>query len=101
MPTKPENITFDEAILILSRIFYSICDTTLSKKGTTIVIYAGIVNRECERLKLNELTADNFKYLTFVQGLMAESDLEIQSHILSKLEANSKLTLQAVAEEYE
>ena len=54
---------------------------------------AGTFNRESNRFKLNELTADNFKCLIFVQGLTAERDLEIRSRISSKLEADSKLTL--------
>ena len=48
-----------------------------------------------------DLIADNFKCLIFVQGLTAESYLEIKSCILLKLEVNLKLTLQVVAEECE
>ena len=61
----------------------------------------GIVNRECERFKLNEWIADNFKCLISVQKLTAERDSDIRSRILLKLETESKLTLQAVAEECE
>ena len=57
----------------------------MKKANDNYVTYAGIVNRECKRFKLNELTADNFKWFIVVQGLMAERNLEIRSHILSEL----------------
>ena len=52
-----------------------------------------IVCEECE------LTLDMFKCLIFVQGLTVPKDTEIRSHLLSKLEQDSKLTLQNNTEE--
>ena len=63
------------------------------------VIYVGVVNQECEKFKLNELTSDSFKCLIFIQGLNSNKDAEIRSRILTKLEMDSKLTLQKIAEE--
>ena len=106
LPKKSGNITFDETVLILSRIF-SVKSSLLhmqylmKKENDDYFTYTDIVNRECKRFKLNGLKADNFKCLMFVQGLTAERDSEIQSCILSNLEADLKLRLQAVAEEYE
>ena len=62
---------------------------------------AGVVNRDCEKFKLNELICDTFKCLVFVQGLTSNKDTEIRSRILTKLEMDSKLTLQKIAEEYQ
>ena len=61
----------------------------MKKANDDYVSYTGNVNRECERFKRNELTADIFKYLIFVQGFTAESQSEIMSPILSELEADS------------
>ena len=73
----------------------------MKKANNNYITYVGIVNWKYERFKLNELTVDNFKYLTFVKGLTTERDLEIRFPILSKLEADSKLMLQMIAEEFE
>ena len=63
------------------------------------VTHAGVTNRECMKLKLNELTSDSFKSLIFVQGLASNKDAEMTFIILTKLEMDSKLTLQKIAEE--
>ena len=53
----------------------------MKKTNDNHVTYAGIVNRECNRFKLNELTADDFKCLIFIRELTAERDSEIRSGI--------------------
>ena len=58
------------------------------------VIFAGVVNQECEKL-----TSDSCKYLIFIHALTSNKDAEIRSRILTKLEMDSKLTLQKIAEE--
>ena len=55
------------------------CLNLMKKANDDYVTYAGVVNGECERFKLNELTADNLKCSIFVQGLMTERDSEIRS----------------------
>ena len=45
---------------------------------------AGVVNREWEKFKLNELTPNLFKSLTFVLCLTTKKDAEIRSKILAK-----------------
>ena len=64
-------------------------------------IFAGIVNRECERFELKELNHDMFKYLIFVQGLTAPENGENRGRILSKLEQNPKISLQIATEKCE
>ena len=57
------------------------------------------MNRESVKFKFSELTSDIFKCLIFVQGLTAPKGTEIRSRRLLKLEQDSKLPLQNIAEE--
>ena len=61
--------------------------------------FASIVNKNCDDFKLGKLSADNFKYLIFTQGLVLAKDAEIRCRILSKLENKPNLTLQKLAED--
>lgn len=58
-----------------------------------------VVNRDCEKFKLNELSLDIFDYVMFVKGLIASKDANIRSRILTKLEQDQNLTGQEVADE--
>ncbi|RTG83726.1 uncharacterized protein DC041_0011215, partial [Schistosoma bovis] len=58
--------------------------------------YAGKVNRECERFKINEITADQFKYLIFICGLKNPEDSEICIRILTLIEQEPSMTSQMV-----
>ena len=107
---NPGAILFKEIVLILKKniqgekfsIKHNMAVLKPDKKsGEDYSSFAGIVNRECERFKLKELTPDMFKCLIFVQGLTAPEDGEIRTRILSKLEQNPKISLQMVAEECE
>ena len=59
-----------------------------------------VVNRQCEKFKLSELSTDMFKCPVFVQGFMVNKDAEIQVQILTRLEQDTNLTLQKVAKDY-
>ena len=61
--------------------------------------FASVVNKTCDDFKLGELSADNFKYLIFAQGLVLAKDAEIKCRVLSKLENETDLTLQKLAED--
>ena len=52
-------------------------------------------------LKTSELTlsANNFKSLIFVQGLLSARDAEIRRRLLNKLENEPNITLQQIAED--
>ena len=71
------------------------------KSGVDYSTSAEIVNRECERFKLKELTPNMFKCLIFVQGLTALEDGEVRTRILSELEQNPRISLLVVAKECE
>ena len=47
----------------------------------------------------SELSANNFKCLIFVQGLISANDAEIKCRVLNKLENQPNLTLQQIAED--
>ena len=54
-----------------------------TKKDTDYyTTFASIVNTQCDRLKLSELTQDMFKCFIFVQGLTASKDAERGSRLL-------------------
>ena len=57
------------------------------------------MNSLCEAFKLNEISADVFKCLIFVQGLTAPRDKDIRSRILTIMESDPGITLQKVTEE--
>ena len=61
--------------------------------------YAAVVNKHFDEFKLSELTADNFKYLVFSQGLTSGRDAEITRRVLSKLESERSLTHQKHTED--
>ena len=108
MPKQPVEINFEESIGILTKIFWDRtslfnvqwnCLNLVNCDDNGFVNYIGIINQECEMFKLNELTSNSFKCLIFVQGLTSKKDAEIRSRILTKLEMDSKLTFQKIAEE--
>ena len=63
--------------------------------------FASVVNKNCDDFKLGESSADNFKCLIFVQGLVSAKDAEIRRRVLSKLESETDLTFQKLAEDYQ
>ena len=61
--------------------------------------FAVTVNKHCNDFKLADLTADEFKCLSFVQGLVSAEDVEIRSHVLTKLENKQGLILKKLAKD--
>ena len=65
-------------------------DYILPKKCLNLTIsddysgFASVVDKNCDDLKLGELSADNFKCLIFAQGLVSAKDAEIRRRVLSK-----------------
>lgn len=69
------------------------------KDNEDYVTFASIVNKYCDDFKLSELSADNFKCLIYVQGLVSTKDAEMSRRILTKLENEQDLTLQKLAKD--
>ena len=61
--------------------------------------FSSVVNKHCDEFKLADLSADDFKCLIFVQGLVSIKDFEIRRRVLSKLESEPNLTLKKLAED--
>ena len=78
-------MNFDETVLILSNIFGDRSSLfnirwqclNLVKGYEDFVTYARVVNRSCDKFKLNELTSDLSKCLIFVQDLTVNKDIKI------------------------
>ena len=96
LPRKACKLQFTEIVNILKKLFS--CKTSFHKrwkclnlvrKQEDFTIFAAIVNKHCDDFKLAESSADNFKCLIFVQGLVAAKDIEI----LNKLQNEPNATL--------
>lgn len=108
LPRKPEEVSFEETISILSKIFdernslfhtrYR-CLNIVKADNEDFLAYAGTVNSLVEQFKLEEISKDVFKCLIFLQGLTDPKYKEIRSRILIMVEQDSNITLQRVTEE--
>ena len=108
LPKKPTDHSFEGTIKFLGEMFgdqsslFNIryqCLNLLKNDQEDFVTYAGTVNKECERFKLKDLTDDQFKTLMFICGLRSSKDAEIRTRLLSRLENEPNISLQAVANE--
>ena len=105
---KPEEISFEETIETLSKIFgeqdslfhtrYK-CLNIIKEDDEDFVAYTRKVNAQCEWFKFKDLKEDMFKCLIFVQGLTSNKDKVIRSKIVTMLEQDTEITLQKVSEE--
>ena len=108
LPNKPKEMSFEETIETLSKMFgeqdslfhtrYK-CLNIIKEDDEDFVAYAGKVNAQCERFKLKDLKEDMFKCLIFVSGLTSNKNKVIRSKILTMLEQDTEITLQKVSEE--
>ena len=69
------------------------------KDSVDYTTFMSVMNQHCDDFKLSELSANNFKCLIFVQGLISAKDSEIRRRVLSKLENEPNLSLQQIAED--
>ena len=85
-------MNFEETIGILTKNFGDRtslfnaqwnCLNLVKCDNNNFVTYFRVVNQECEKFKLNELTSNSFKCL-FVQGLTLNKDTEIIARILTE-----------------
>lgn len=76
------------------------CMQITKDSATDFITYAGIVNRQCELFKLNDLTLDQFKCLIFVMGLKSTTEYDMRTKMLNKLESEGdKVTLDLLSTE--
>ena len=108
LPNKLEEMSFEETIETLSKMFgvrNSLFHTwykylsIIKEDDEDFVAYARKVNAQCERFKLKDLKEDMFTCLIFIQGLTSNKNKVIRSKILTILEQDTEITLQKVSEE--
>lgn len=96
LPKKPSDFNFDDTVNKLTQLFglhsslFNIrfkCLQNAKDESIDFITYAGLVNKQCEEFKLNDMTLDQFKCLIFVIGLKSSSDLEIRTRLLAKIES--------------
>ncbi|XP_054746169.1 uncharacterized protein K02A2.6-like [Anastrepha obliqua] len=105
LPKNPRDFTFEETISKLGEMFganeslFSIrykCLQISKNQQEDLVSYAARVNAQCEKFRLSELSADQFKCLIYVFGLQAHTEADIRIKILAKLEEDSQQTLNSL-----
>lgn len=108
LPKNPRDLNFDETVSTLKQIFgeqtslFNIryqCLKLIKNTEDDWVTYAGVVNRECERFKLRQMTDDQFKCLIFACGLQSPHDAEIRTRLLNRMEQDPNLNLQTITAE--
>ena len=108
LPKKTCELGFLETVKLLSKLFSSKtslfhkrwkCLNITKRDSDDYLGFASVINKNCDDFKRGELLADNFKCLIFVQGLVSAKNAEIRRRVLSKLENESNLTLQKLAED--
>ena len=57
------------------------CLNIVKEDQQDYLTFAATVNKQCKDFKLADLTADDFKYLIFAQGLVSAEDAEIRRHV--------------------
>jgi hypothetical protein len=110
LPQNPRDRTFDATVESLRQHFgdrsslfstrYK-CLKLVMNESDDFLTHVGVVNRECERFKLKTLTDDQFKSLIFICSLQSPKFADIRMRLLNRLEQDPKLTLTAIAEEYQ
>lgn len=110
LPKKPCDFTFDETVKKLTEIFgksdsiFNLrfkCFQLTKADNMDIYSFGGTVNRMCEEFGLSDLTIEQFKCLIFVMGLKSQSDLDIRTKLLSKLDSeHSKITIDSLISEF-
>ena len=104
---KTSDLTFTETVKPLTELFnpktslfHKRCKflNRTKKDDENYLTFSSVVNKHCDTFKLADLSADDFKCLIFVQGLVSTKDFEIRRRVSSKLESEPNLTLKKLAE---
>ena len=106
LPRKTNELTFTETVKLLIEFFRPKtslfrkrwkCMNLTRKDSEDYTTFASVVNKHCDDFKLSELSANNFKCLIFVQGLVSAKDAEIRRTVLNEGENEPNLALQQIA----
>lgn len=108
LPSTPKDFTFDVTIQKLTALFGT-TESMVKKRYSTLTItksttedyvtFACRVNKMCVEFELSKMSEQQFKCLMFVCGLKGECDSDVRTRLLSKIEINDDVTLEAMIEE--
>lgn len=110
LPNKPTDFSFEETVKTLTKIFTKQetlfsrrfkCLNSLKKDEMDIITYCGLVNKACEDFDIKKITVDEFKCLIFIMGLRSNTDIEIRTKLLSKMEGKDSINLDKLLTEYQ
>lgn len=109
LPKEPRDLKFEEVVNTLKDIFgpntsrfsqrYK-CLKIIKNSRDDIITYTSIVNSECEKFRLGELTTEQFKCLIFVCGLQSCIDAEFRLRLLNRIESDATTKLKDLCDEY-
>ncbi|XP_055614966.1 uncharacterized protein K02A2.6-like [Toxorhynchites rutilus septentrionalis] len=108
LPKSPNEVKFDDTVSKLKSLF-GIPESVISKRYRCLQVTkqatkdyktcACRVNKLCVEFELGKLSEDQFKCLVFVCGLKAESDAEVRTRLLSRIEERNDITLEQISDE--
>ncbi|XP_055632818.1 uncharacterized protein K02A2.6-like [Toxorhynchites rutilus septentrionalis] len=108
LPNALKDFTFIDTVKKLKGLF-GMKESTVKKRYCTLTVtkaptedyvtFACRVNKMCVEFELAKLTEEHFKCLMFVCGLKSECDAEVRTRLLTKIEDNNDVTLEALMEE--
>ncbi|KAK4470004.1 hypothetical protein MN116_000030 [Schistosoma mekongi] len=110
LPQNPRDRTFTETCTTLSQHFgdnsslFNIryrCLKLKMNESDDFLTHVGIVNRECERFKLKDLSEDQFKSLILICSLQSERFADIRTRLLHRLDQEPTLSLKDIAAEHQ
>lgn len=108
LPKSPKDVNFADTVSKLKSLFGT-PESVLSRRYRCLQLtklatedyktFSCRVNKLCVEFELSKLTEDQFKCLVFVCGLKQESDSEVRTRLLSRIEENSNVTLEQISDE--
>ena len=110
LPRKTCELTFTESLELQIELFSRKtslfhkrwkCLNLTCKEGDDLTTFTSIVIKHSDNFRLEELSADNFKCLIFMQRLLSIKDAEIKRRIRNKLENEPNITLQEIVEDFQ
>ncbi|XP_055633124.1 uncharacterized protein K02A2.6-like [Toxorhynchites rutilus septentrionalis] len=108
LPNAPKDFTFIDTLKKLEGLF-GMNESTVKKRYCTLTVtkaptedyvtFACRVNKICVEFELAKLTEEHLQCLMFICGLKSECDAEVRTRLLTKIEDNNDVILEALMEE--
>ncbi|XP_052899922.1 uncharacterized protein LOC128306442 [Anopheles moucheti] len=108
LPRLPRDVSFEETVCILKSLFGSFesivskryqCMQLAKTRSEDILAFICRVNRSCVDFQFSSMNEDQFKCLILVCGLKDETDAEIRTRLLARVEERNDVTLDELAAE--